>query len=305
VLAEQGGLASTAEKRRELRKDLLPALGACRPDQVKPEDIDRVARSVSERGAPAQARRLIMHVKSLYNYVLLDRPALAQKYGVVSNPAATLARRRTASAAYPASAPRKRVLSDAELAAVWPALGAGAMAPRTRLVLQLTLATAQRHGEVRQIQPRHLALDGHAPMWVIPRLCTKTKLHDHAVPLSPLAVALLREALALHTGEPTDWLFPAPGNGKHRLEKTVPATALAHFRRTRLPAIEPFTPHDLRRTAATGMRRVGVPGEIVKLILNHVRHDVTGRHYDLYEALPERRHALSLWARHIEQLASA
>jgi integrase len=69
--------------------------------------------------------------------------------------------------------------------------------------------------------------------------------------------------------------------------------------------MEPFTPHDLRRTAATGMRRIGVPGEIVKLILNHARQDVTGRHYDLYQALPERRQALSLWARYIEQLASA
>jgi integrase len=85
----------------------------------------------------------------------------------------------------------------------------------------------------------------------------------------------------------------------------VPATALAHFRKNRLPATEPFTPHDLRRTAATGMRRIGVPGEIVKLILNHARQDVTGRHYDLYEALPERRQALTLWARHIEQLARA
>ena len=54
-----------------------------------------------------------------------------------------------------------------------------------------------------------------------------------------------------------------------------------------------------------GMRRIGVPGEIVKLILNHARHDVTGRHYDLYEAVPERRGALCLWARHIEQLATS
>ena len=76
----------------------------------------------------------------------------------------TPVRRRTASAAYSPSTPRKRVLSDAELATVWPALGASAMAPRTRLVLQLTLTTAQRHGELRHIQPRHLALDGPEPM---------------------------------------------------------------------------------------------------------------------------------------------
>ena len=45
------------------------------------------------------ARRLITHVKALYNYSLLDAPRLAQKYGLKLNPAEHLGRRRRGGAA--------------------------------------------------------------------------------------------------------------------------------------------------------------------------------------------------------------
>jgi hypothetical protein len=44
---------------------------------------------------------------------------------------------------------------------------------------------------------------------------------------------------------------------------------------------EPFTPHDLRRTAATIITAMGCPRYWAKLILNHAEHDVTGI-YDQY-----------------------
>ena len=60
---------------------------------------------------------------------------------------------------------------------------------------------------------------------------------------------------------------------------------------------DPPTAHDLRRTCATRLSAAGVPAEDVAAILNHVRGDVTGRHYDQYRRADEKRRALDRWAR--------
>ena len=62
--------------------------------------------------------------------------------------------------------------------------------------------------------------------------------------------------------------------------------------------LEDFTPHDLRRTAATGMARAGVQRFIVARVLGHVDRSVTGI-YDRYEYLDEKRVALDTWARRL------
>src|SRR5438105_3458533 len=46
----------------------------------------------------------------------------------------------------------------------------------------------------------------------------------------------------------------------------------------------PPTPHDLRRTAATRMRALGIGSDDVKRVLNHAPNSVLGRHYDHYDA---------------------
>jgi integrase len=78
--------------------------------------------------------------------------------------------------------------------------------------------------------------------------------------------------------------------------------AMSALFRNHLPHLERATPHDLRRTAATGMRRIGIAPDVVSLLLNHTRRDVTGRHYDHHQALPERREALNRWAAHVEEI---
>jgi integrase len=67
---------------------------------------------------------------------------------------------------------------------------------------------------------------------------------------------------------------------------------------------EPPSPHDLRRTVATRLASLGVPSEDVAACLNHVRRDVTGRHYDMYARLIEKGRALDLWAQTIDRIIS-
>ena len=59
---------------------------------------------------------------------------------------------------------------------------------------------------------------------------------------------------------------------------------------------DPPSPHDLRRTVATRLSESGVAAEDVSAVLNHVRSDVTGKHYDHYQRAAEKRRALNTWA---------
>ena len=66
-----------------------------------------------------------------------------------------------------------------------------------------------------------------------------------------------------------------------------------------------FTLHDLRRTAATGMAKLGVAPHVVERILNHVSGTFGGVAgvYNRFAYVPEMRAALELWARHLDSLS--
>jgi integrase len=60
-----------------------------------------------------------------------------------------------------------------------------------------------------------------------------------------------------------------------------------------------WTPHDLRRTAATMMEEIGISPFIVGHVLNHVsvtKATVTSKVYARYDYMHEKRQALDMWA---------
>jgi integrase len=64
-----------------------------------------------------------------------------------------------------------------------------------------------------------------------------------------------------------------------------------------------FTPHDLRRTAASHMTKLGVPRLHVEKILNHSTGDIA-EVYDRHDYLPEKRAALERWGAHLASIVS-
>ena len=63
--------------------------------------------------------------------------------------------------------------------------------------------------------------------------------------------------------------------------------------------------HDLRRTLATGLQRLGVRLEVTEAVLNHVsgsRAGIVGI-YQRHEWAAEKRAALDAWAEHVMALA--
>jgi|SRR6185312_4366308 len=68
--------------------------------------------------------------------------------------------------------------------------------------------------------------------------------------------------------------------------------------------IPPFVLHDLRRTCATGLQRLGIALPVIEKVLNHTGGSFAGivGVYQLHDFANEMRVALEAWARHISEL---
>jgi integrase len=64
------------------------------------------------------------------------------------------------------------------------------------------------------------------------------------------------------------------------------------------------TPHDFRRTVATGLAALGVAREDRLAVLAHAQDDVHAAHYDRYDRLAEKRRALETWEVRITEIVS-
>jgi integrase len=68
--------------------------------------------------------------------------------------------------------------------------------------------------------------------------------------------------------------------------------------------LERWTLHDLRRTLATNMQRLGVKHEVIEHLLNHREKARTGiaKVYQTHDYKPEKLAALQLWERRLDQI---
>jgi integrase len=191
----------------------------------------------------------------------------------------------------PPDTKRDRVLSDPELARVWVAARA-TLAPYGPIVAMLIL-TAQRRDEVSGMAWSELSDD--LTTWTIPGERTKNGLPS-VVPLSAAADALIGTR---KSGR--GLVFPGEG-GKPTSGWSKRKKAL-----DKASGVTGWTLHDLRRTAATGLQRLGVRLEVTEAILNHVagsRRGVVGI-YQRHDWAEEKRVALDAWAEHVIATASS
>jgi integrase len=226
---------------------------------------------------PGAKRTLFVGLSSFFKWCLGEEI-------ISDNPMGTLARPKGAKI-------RDRTLSDSELKAFWSATeGDRVFGPFHRLLL----VTGQRRDEVAAI--RWSEIDGDT--WTIPSERTKNK-KPHIVHLSPLALSLLPAKR-----EGFDYVFHAPkrtktriwgfGRSKARLDALMPKNT------------RPWVIHDLRRSAASGMARLGFQPYIIDRVLNHAprSEDRLITIYQTYEYLEERKRALEAWSQHLDNIIS-
>jgi integrase len=269
---------SWREDRRIIEKDLIPALGSWKAKDVGRADLRALIRDINARGAPIMANRTLACVRRLFNWAVSEDLIPASPAVAIEAPGKEEA--------------RDRALDEAEIQAFWTRLDETDLPESTRSALRLILATAQRPGEVAGAEWSDIDLQNG--WWEIPRSKTKND-RAHSVPLNGVAIQILKRLEKLNGAD--GWLFPTRMGKQLRVDSL--SKAIGNNRR--VFGIDHFTPHDLRRTAATRMTAAGVPRDTVGKILNHTELGVTAKTYDRYGYAKEKVAAMRKWGRHLER----
>ncbi len=266
------------EVERILRTDALAGFGPnTKAAAVRRRDVIELVEHKAAR-APIAANRLLQAIRRLYNWA-------AEKDLLETNPC-VMVKRPTKEQS------RDRVLSAEEIQTVWEKLpNTRRMSEAVRGVLRLILITAQRPGEVVGMGGDELDLK--AGWWEMPRERTKAD-RAQRVPLTSLALAELKTCPG---GD--SWVFPSV---KGQLLQ-VPALSHAVRHNREYFGIAKWTPHDLRRTAASHIAALGTDRFTLARILNHTDREVTGV-YDRYTYDDEKRRALRKWDRRLQAIVS-
>lgn len=282
---------SAAEDRRILEKDVLPFLGAVRLKELTRAAIVECLDRIDDRGALRQTWQTLKTVRRMLNFAI-ERGALEV------NPASHIKTQQTFTA-------KTRHLDEDELRALFTYMkrfecGWGAS---VNLAIRMQLATGCRPGEIRLACWREI--DEAAGTWTIPaeRLKTwSTKKHPqpHVLPLTTAMLSALTQARKLSSAS-TGFILPGLAENQPLSEQAV-GRAITRSLATGIPGIEEaFTPHDLRRTVATRLAKLGY-GTTAPYVLGHTPQTVTGIHYDQHDYLPEKRLALDAWSERLDAL---
>jgi integrase len=246
--------------------------------EITRRDVRELLDGIKDRGAPIMANRALSYVGKMFAWavdvdILTASPCAGLK---------KLSREKS----------RDRVLTDDELRLVWR--GADAMGWPYGPIVQMLILTLQRREEVSAMHRKELRGDE----WVLPASRSKNNVAT-VVPLS----SAVRELLdGLPTIGKSGFVFTVDGDkpfsgfgyAKMQLDEEI----------ARLNGGKPLAPwvlHDLRRTAASALARLGVQQQVVEKLLNHVSGSLKGVAgiYNRFDYAPERRAALEKWSTHV------
>jgi integrase len=174
---------------------------------------------------------------------------------------------------------RDRVLTDSELGQAWRSANGF-----YGQIVRLLILTGQRRGEVSGMCWNELDLD--QATWTLPPERTKNG-RRHEIPLSKQALAIIRGLPRISE----HYVFAVDGVRPYR------------GRQVRAGGTD-WVVHDLRRSVATGLQRLGVRLEVTEAVLNHVsgsRGGIVGV-YQKHKYTDEKRQALQQWADYVERL---
>jgi integrase len=260
------GLRSGPEVARRLRKNIIPIVGNVPLADLHRRDATRVVDTIAGRGAPTEATRAFEDLRAMLRWAVARGDLDHNPIDGMKKP--------------PASKPRERVLTDDEIRRLWTSLPTAlAKSLRCQQIIRLCLLTAQRVGEVAGM--RRAELDLKQRLWSLPGSRTKNG-HAHSVPLSSAALEII--------GKPEELVFGDldPMVVAKTIGRAQDRFSLAHW-----------TAHDLRRTALTGMAKLGVAPLVLGHIANHRTTTKAGMTLSVYvnhAYEKEKREALELWA---------
>jgi integrase len=289
------------EVERMFEMHLYPALGNRRIEAVTRRDILDLLDAVEERASGARANRVLANIRRMFSWAVERDMIEASPVANVKAPGQETA--------------RDRVLTDDEVGAFLKACAD--MGEPFGLLFRLLLLTGQRREEVAALP--WAELDVGAAVWHLPAARTKNKRASD-VPLAEQAAGILKGLMRR-----SPLVFPAhfsrdghteprPLSGFGRAKERLDALMLKALRKLAEErgddpegiALPDWRLHDLRRTAASGMARLGIAVHVVEALLNHKSGTISGvaAIYNRHDYAAEKRSAAQVWANYLDGLAA-
>ena len=295
-----------AEIERALAKDAWPVIGHKLVADIRRPHLLDVLDAIKGRGTLAAANKALGYLTRLFDYAV-------KRELIAVNPASLLTRKDDAGGA---DGERDRVLSNDELRA-WPgAVERAGLVDAVREALYVLLGTAARSGEL--LRARRADFDMDARTWRIPEAHSKNG-KPHMIYLNDWVLPHVQALLALSAG--SEWLMPDSRDPAQPAARATLINATSDRQRQFYPdrkvdgrslnyphalelGNERWTPHDLRRTAATVMGDAGVLPDVIDRALNHVERNKVRRTYQRQVLWDEQRAAWVRLGQRLQALTS-
>ncbi|HCE4692391.1 TPA: integrase arm-type DNA-binding domain-containing protein [Vibrio parahaemolyticus] len=276
-----------------LEKEVYPVIPpATKAKDVTTHDLMLVLAAMIKRDAKTQSNRVRSYLMAAFNYGLKHDNDPANfideaKFGLVLNPVAAIPKQKDAERV------GEHYLKMGEVIGLIDDLnneyGRFKMGDAIRNLILLCLYTGgQRPYELAA--SRWEAIDWQQKTLLITSDISKNK-RPHLIPLTDSALVVLERQ---RLNNDSEFIFPHRFNATVHIRLDSLSQGIARYREAS-PHIKPFTPRDLRRTCKTLMGEIGISKSLRDRLQNHALNDVSSKHYDRYEYLPEKRIALDSW----------
>lgn len=263
---------TTAEIKRLLTRHFLPKMRLEPLERITTHDLTKTIDKIAT-DRPSEARHAYKAASTFFNWAVARRMIEHSPLHGLQAPKAAPS--------------RERVLTDDELGIV---LAKAAACPSSMgWIVRLLILTGQRRGEIGGLHRSYIDAERKTITW--PGDTVKNG-RTHTIPYGELAAAVIKTV----PGE-GDLLFPARGS-QDKPYCGWSKTGLSFIASCGIPA---WTFHDLRRTFASGMQKLGVRVEVTEKLLNHASGSFAGivSVYQRHSYEKEMREAIELWERHV------
>ncbi|MER9776787.1 tyrosine-type recombinase/integrase [Mesorhizobium sp. M0220] len=273
------GIRKVEEDRNDFKRECLPAWRGKAVGDIQSADVMAVLAKINKRGATRQALNMAQKIGTFFNWCVDDELITASPF-----------RAKKVRTTIGEKASRDRVLTDAELRALWTATAAGDV---YSAVYRLLLLTGQRLNDIAQASWSEIDLDRKT--LTVPAARFKSG-RDHVVPLTDDAIEIIG---TLPRFKKCNWLCSLDGEGPvtigHKVKLRIDAAMLAALREenpdAKLPA---WVNHDIRRTVRTRLSELDVMDEVAEAVIGHVPTALV-RTYNQSDRLKVKRDALTRW----------
>jgi integrase len=296
VLVDEWAELHLARRRQRYRDEAQRAIKHVFADLLK-KPAARITRAevinildrLLKNGTPAMAARSLAYARAAFNWA-------AKREKIPSNPLLGLP-------IAAGTAERDRVLTDAELEEIWVATDQ--MTYPWGPFFRMAILTLQRREEVAGMRWSELSPDRR--VWALPGRRMKNG-KSHSVHLAEPARALLSDLIKVET---CDYVFSTthttPVSGFAKAKAALDAAIIQAREEAAAQAgndpakLVPWVLHDLRRTGASTLARLGFDSIAIDKLLAHQPTKLRGvaAIYQRYDFARERANALDAWAAHV------